>query len=208
MATRLERVVRILLLLQTGVPYNPLQLAQATGVHRRTIFRDIAALRALGIPVTFDPESARYSMHSQLGPELSLLTDEELGQLLLAACKSALPNEQMEAARRAIVKLVSRLPAHKQAEIMQLSEGVDRRGPSDEELAEITAALRDGRTLAAVRPTATNGSPMTLVPLRLTCTAHGWMLAARVGPGGKKTEFNLTTLRIVTRDEPPPRIHN
>ncbi|WP_425618333.1 helix-turn-helix transcriptional regulator [Anatilimnocola sp. NA78] len=62
MTHRLERILRILSLLQSGITYNALQLAEATGVHRRTVFRDVALLRGAGIPIRFEPETACYSL--------------------------------------------------------------------------------------------------------------------------------------------------
>ena len=45
MNKRLERGLRILILLQSGARYDALRLAQEMKVTRRTIFRDIAMLK-------------------------------------------------------------------------------------------------------------------------------------------------------------------
>jgi predicted DNA-binding transcriptional regulator YafY len=62
MRNRFERVIAILKLLSSGVPYNPMQLAQETGANRRTIFRDISTLKSLGIPLYFDEVQGVYSL--------------------------------------------------------------------------------------------------------------------------------------------------
>ena len=62
MRNRLERIITILKLLSTGVSYNPIQLARETGANRRTIFRDIAALKSLGVPILVDDRTSVYSL--------------------------------------------------------------------------------------------------------------------------------------------------
>jgi hypothetical protein len=62
MRNRFERIIAILKLLSSGVPYNPMQLAQETDVNRRTIFRDISTLKSLGIPLYFDEVQGVYSL--------------------------------------------------------------------------------------------------------------------------------------------------
>jgi predicted DNA-binding transcriptional regulator YafY len=50
MTQRLGRIVKIIVMLQAGVRCNALRIAAEAGVHRRTVFRDFAALRSLGFP--------------------------------------------------------------------------------------------------------------------------------------------------------------
>ena len=61
MTNRLERGLEILERLKQGVPLAPTQLAKWMDVSRRTIFRDIAALRQLGFDIQFDTETSCYS---------------------------------------------------------------------------------------------------------------------------------------------------
>lgn len=57
---RLQRCIRILLLLQFTEQYNATQLARMFGVSRRTIYRDILALRESGVPIEFDEDLGTY----------------------------------------------------------------------------------------------------------------------------------------------------
>ncbi len=58
----LARLVQLLLLLQNSHFPNARRLAEACGVSRRTVFRDLAALEAGGIPVAYDPVRQGYEI--------------------------------------------------------------------------------------------------------------------------------------------------
>lgn len=60
MNIRLERGLRILILLQTGARYDAMKLARELGVTRRTIFRDIAMLKDLGLVIEYDLSASSY----------------------------------------------------------------------------------------------------------------------------------------------------
>ena len=58
---RLRRLLTILKLMQTGRA-TPDSLARECGLSRRTIFRDIEAIRNSGIPIVFNEEQRRYDL--------------------------------------------------------------------------------------------------------------------------------------------------
>lgn len=60
MRNRLDRALRILKLLQSGHRYDPCALAKQLQVGRRTMFRDIALLREMGIEVNYAPDRGQY----------------------------------------------------------------------------------------------------------------------------------------------------
>jgi len=109
---RLHRVLKLLTLLETGHPYNADRLAQTCGVSRRTIYRDLNALEAAGIPVFFDQATGRYQVHETgLMPAVNLRLEEALALVLLAGDlgrRGGLP--LLEPARDAAVKLEASLP--------------------------------------------------------------------------------------------------
>ncbi len=110
MANRVERMLRILFVLRTQRPYNAFDIASECEVHRRTVFRDIAAIRGLGFEVTFDPESACYMLLPYAGRDWRAIADEELRELFLAACLRADPTRQGTAAiRRGAIKHLDQL---------------------------------------------------------------------------------------------------
>ena len=51
---RLQRIIQLLALLQGGRCHSVLSLAEACGVHKRTTFRDLEALRNAEVPLVFD----------------------------------------------------------------------------------------------------------------------------------------------------------
>jgi predicted DNA-binding transcriptional regulator YafY len=64
MSSRLSRCLRIFTLLQSGERCNVDRLATELGVNRRTVFRDLAELRAAGIPICYDGQNRSYWMNS------------------------------------------------------------------------------------------------------------------------------------------------
>ncbi|MEM0926486.1 MAG: HTH domain-containing protein [Planctomycetota bacterium] len=60
MRNRLERALKILGLLQSKQGHDPISLSSALDVNRRTVYRDIAMLKGMGIGIQFDPEKRKY----------------------------------------------------------------------------------------------------------------------------------------------------
>jgi proteasome accessory factor B len=129
--TRLHRVLKLLTLLETGRPYNAAQLAEACGVSRRTIYRDLNTLEAAGIPVFFDQSSGRYQVHETgLMPAVNLRLEEALALVLLAGelgRKGGVP--LLEPARDAAAKIEASLPLGMRAVIERLARTTVVRTP-------------------------------------------------------------------------------
>lgn len=210
MANRLERVLRILLLLKTGVAYNAAQLAQETGVHRRTIFRDIAALKGLGIPVAFDPATARYSLRSGSELDLDAVSIDELTELLLAACLAADPGtSSAEATRRVALKLATQLPPPVRDEIIRLTAPPTAAGGSGttQELPAalrlVVGAIRERQTLSIVDRQRSGPDRVTrFLPSALAFDAGGWT-ATGVRSDGTSLRLQLESVEV--RGEAPSR---
>ncbi len=75
MQSRLSRCLRIFAMLQSGRRYNVDRLATEFGVNRRTVFRDLAELRAAGIPICYDEHSRCYWMRYDAGPTAPTTSD-------------------------------------------------------------------------------------------------------------------------------------
>ncbi len=118
---RLHRVLKILSLLESGRPYGAGQLAEACGVSRRTIYRDLATLEAAGIPVFFDREAGHYRVHpSGMLPPINLRTDEALALVLVASeLGGRLP--LLDPARDAAAKIEASLPLGIRAMVERLA---------------------------------------------------------------------------------------
>jgi predicted DNA-binding transcriptional regulator YafY len=60
---RLQRIMRLVAILQTQRSSTPNDLAQQLNVTRRTIFRDLDMLRKAGIPCYYDEDKKSYALN-------------------------------------------------------------------------------------------------------------------------------------------------
>jgi len=83
--SRITRVIEILTILQSGKGYSVDDLARMFGTSRRTIFRDLKQLQALGVPYHYNTETAGYTVDPGFFlPPVNLNLQETLSLLLLA----------------------------------------------------------------------------------------------------------------------------
>ena len=111
---RLQRILKLLTMLQSDRFYRPQELADELGVSRWTLFRDLDMLYKAGIPYYFDEEKGGYRVdrHCFL-PPLNLTLPEALALMLTTqppGDKEPLP--LLFQARNAALKIESMLPAH------------------------------------------------------------------------------------------------
>lgn len=106
--TRIHRLLRLITLLQSGEARSVDELIEELNVSRRTLFRDLNALKDAGIPAYHDrPKGYRIDQNFYL-PPISLTVPEALGLMNLA--KTAAGQRErplMPAALSAIYKLIS-----------------------------------------------------------------------------------------------------
>lgn len=94
MNKRLERGLRILILLQSGADYDAMKLAREMKVTRRTIFRDIAMLKELGLTIDYDVDQSTYCVRvlDESGDAGNRRLDhEELGRALQQSLAGEIP---------------------------------------------------------------------------------------------------------------------
>ncbi len=112
--SRLERILRLLTVLQSGRNYKPAELATELSVSRRTIFRDLDMLYKAGIPCYYNDEKGGYAIDDGVFlPPLNLKLSEALSLLLvarLAGSSEGLPLQRQ--AGQAAFKIESVLPTH------------------------------------------------------------------------------------------------
>jgi hypothetical protein len=60
---RLERLLKLVSLMESGQPRTGDELAEAFRVCKRTVYRDIKLLRTANVPIAFDYVSGGYRMH-------------------------------------------------------------------------------------------------------------------------------------------------
>jgi len=114
---RIQRLMRIVTLVQAESGWTAERLAEETGVAVRTLFRDIRDLRAAGVPIdlddeAIDPGQRGYRMtRGFLMPPVQLSLDESLALITLA--QRIAESEQIpltRAASTAVTKIRSQLP--------------------------------------------------------------------------------------------------
>jgi predicted DNA-binding transcriptional regulator YafY len=111
MQHRVERLLNILLLLQRRATVRAADLAVQFGVSKRTIYRDLEALGAMGVPISAMPGEGYGLAEGFYMPPLSL-TDEELEALLLGAkmLREHASGALSDAAQLAVEKIKHILP--------------------------------------------------------------------------------------------------
>lgn len=111
--SRINRVIEILTTLQAGESYTVSDLSRMFGTSRRTIFRDLKELQAIGVPYHYDPDTGGYSINPEYFlPPADLNFQEALSLLLLAhkvSNQMQLPFKQ--SALLAALKIENNLPA-------------------------------------------------------------------------------------------------
>ena len=111
-SSRISRVIQILTTLQAGKSYAVEDLSKMLGMSRRTVFRDLKELRAIGVPCHYDVRTGSYT----IGPEFFLppvdLNLQEALSLLLLVYKAhnqiQLPFKS--SALMAVLKIENNLP--------------------------------------------------------------------------------------------------
>ena len=110
--SRISRIVQILTSIQAGHNYSADELASLVGVSRRTVFRDLNELEAIGVPFRFDSEKGGYGIEPEFFlPPVDLNLKEALSLLLLVhKGRNHLPLPFKNAALLAGLKVENNLP--------------------------------------------------------------------------------------------------
>lgn len=122
---RLQRLLRLIELLQSGRRYNTRQLSDSCRVSRRTVFRDLRLLQEAGLEVHFDDEQRGYTRRANIFlPPTDFTLDETLSLIVLChdlgSASAGIPFQ--ESARSAAVKLMSNLPTRLREEMSAMTE--------------------------------------------------------------------------------------
>jgi predicted DNA-binding transcriptional regulator YafY len=114
---RADRLLSILLLLQSRGKMTALELSERLEVSERTIYRDMEALSIAGVPVYGEPgPEGGYALVESYRTDLTGLTEKELRALFMLSVPAPLDELGMsEELRAALLKLSAALPdAHRQ----------------------------------------------------------------------------------------------
>ena len=189
-------------LLQVGRGYNVKALAQACGVSRRTIFRDLDLLRQSGIPLAFDEGQQHYHIPGAcLLPPTNFTPEEALAMIVLChelGDGAGLPF--LGPARSAAVKLESSLPMRLREQLRHVAAVVyiqpppnnplEGRKPIYEQLLDAIVGRRNVRirydSLQEKKEIVTR-----LSPYRLFFSRRSWYVVGRSSIHRAKRTFHL-----------------
>jgi len=134
--SRVGRVVKLLTILQSSQSYSVDDLAKMLGISRRTLFRDMGALRSLGVPYSHDADGGYRVEDSFFLPPINLDLREALSLCLLIHKMSGhLPMPFRSSAVLAALKIDSQMPPdirrYCKAALQNVSINVDMHTPMD-----------------------------------------------------------------------------
>ncbi len=111
--SRISRVMQILTTLQAGKSYAVSDLSKMFGTSRRTIFRDLKELQAIGVPYRYDVRTGGYMIEPEFFlPPIDLNLQEAMSLLLLAhKAKDQIQLPFKNSALLAALKIENNLPA-------------------------------------------------------------------------------------------------
>jgi len=209
---RADRLISLMLLLQHSGPVTGERIAGELGVSPRTVYRDMAALDRIGIPVTaVSGPHGGYSLVEGYWNSFARLTTEEANAVIAAA--TADPFSELGvgpslkrgleklAAQRSAAGQSTRTPQFDPESLLIDTRGWDRKTSSDM-LPKLSALIAERRT---VRLSSAGSVPapwtqeMEIDPLGLVLKAGTWHLVFR------RRELRVIELSAVTAVTPLDR---
>jgi predicted DNA-binding transcriptional regulator YafY len=148
--SRISRVVRLLTTLQSRESYAVSDLAKMFGTSRRTVFRDLKELQAVGVPYHYNVKSGSYTIDPEFFlPPIDLNLQEALGLLLLVhKASSQIQMPFRNSALLAALKIENNLPAkirqYCSTTLQNISTKVDPQAPTrelDKTFAQLQTAI-------------------------------------------------------------------
>jgi len=192
-------------MLQVGRGYNAEALAQACEVSRRTIFRDLDALRQSGVPLRYDERLQRYHIpETYYLPPTNFTPEEALALIVL--CQDLGGREELPffgPARSAALKLASSLPARLRERLRTTGHAVTVRMPPANPLhaqspvyEQLLEAISERRSVRIRYRGPTEDEISTrLHPYRLLFSRRSWYVIGRSSLHRATRTFNVGRIR-------------
>jgi len=177
---RADRLLSILMYLQTRGRATTERLAREFEVSRRTIIRDLYALRVAGFPVYTErgPHGGCY-LHDEYRNTLTQLTTDEIAALFVSSIAKPLEDLGLsEPLRGAVLKLTAALPPARQEAQSRLAERV----------------VIDGTPWSSSEEGATH-----LAMIHRAAVEDRWLVATFVRPFGVLTERRIAPYGLVAK---------
>jgi predicted DNA-binding transcriptional regulator YafY len=213
--SRINRVIEILTTLQAGESYTVGDLSKIFGTSRRTIFRDMKELQAIGVPYHYDIKTGGYTIEPEFFlPPADLNLQEALSLLLLTHKVSnqvQLPFKR--SALLAALKIENNLPAeikqYCKTALRNISTGANDRAQVrqnaqfDRIFTQLQEAIAKKRKVnISYYPFFESGVIKTeLCPYRLFYNNQKWHVLGRSSRHNKVRTFELNCIRELTTTE-------
>lgn len=206
--SRISRVIRLLTTLQSGHAYPPDELAQLLGVSRRTVFRDLSELSAIGVPYYFDSKTGGYQIKPEFFlPPIDLNLQEALSLLLLVhKSRGHLPVPFKNSALLGALKIEGNLPEHIRrycnATLDNISIRPDSYVPADSlgrVFAHLQEATRKKRKVRIEYHSLFEGHDITvtLCPLHLMYNRRAWYVIGKSSLHKAVRMFKLNRIKSI-----------
>ncbi|SDI34617.1 helix-turn-helix transcriptional regulator [Nonomuraea jiangxiensis] len=209
---RASRLLSLLLLLQTRGRMTAPELAEELEVSVRTVYRDVEALSAAGVPVYADRGPAGgYQLLDGYRTRLNGLTAEEASSLFLAGLPGPAAELGLaEVAAAAELKLLAALPPEPRSHAARMRErflldvpGWYRSGDDVPHLSAVAAAVWDQRPLhMTYRRWGRQVVDRVVHPYGLVLKGGSWYMVA-APPGGTPRTYRVA--RVLTVETLPGR---
>lgn len=212
--SRADRLTRLIQILRDGALHKAADLAAATGVSQRTIYRDMERLASAGVPVAGERGTGYWVTAQITLPPLNLTTDElEALHLGLSIIADAEDPDLKEAARSLSAKIDAVLPEDR--ETAPTGWGVAAYPFADaalgfQHMPRIRAAIRARQKIAVE----IDGNRLILRPLKLDYWGRVWTCLAWSETSASFSDIRLdqiTQLRVLPElftDEPGKRLRD
>jgi len=213
-SSRISRVVRILTTLQAGEGYKVSDLAKMFGTSRRTIFRDLKELQAVGVPYHYNAKTGGYSIEPEFFlPPIDLNLQEALSLLLLvqkASNQIQLPfkNSSLLAALKIENHLPAKIRQYCNITLRNISTRVSpqasiRRGELDETFAQLQKAIAKKLKVNIKYHSLFEGKiiDVELCPYHLMYNRRAWYVLGLSGLHKSIRTFKLNRIRELKTTE-------
>lgn len=204
---RADRLLSIVLLLQSHGRLSARRLAAALEVSTRTIYRDMVALSGAGIPIYADAHG--YALVDGYQTQLTGLTAEEARGLILTGLPAAAADLGLaEAVAAAGLKLSAALPAAQREVATRMRQRFYLDAPSwyedgdtSDHLGQISDAVWRQRVIAVRYENWTRTVRHRLEPYGLVLKAGKWYLVGRTARGIRTFRVNQVRELVVLDEE-------
>lgn len=204
--SRIGRIVGILTTLQSGQCCSADQLAKQAGVSRRTIFRDLNELQAVGVPFSFDAQAGGYRLDPEYFlPSVNLNLQEALSLLMLVyKSRSHLHMPFKNSVLLAGAKIENNLPREIQRYCNTTLQNISIQPASyapmeslDKIFARLQSALRRKRRVRIEYCSLRQGrkEATTLDPYHLMYNNRSWYIIGKSSRHKEIRTFNLNRIK-------------